>query len=67
MDDVIERHISDTRRMKPYKPSMCLDWEAGRPLEYEVILGNFLKFSQRKGVQAPECEQLALDLRCVIS
>jgi 2-dehydropantoate 2-reductase len=36
-DTFVEKMIRDTRNMQPYKPSMQLDFEMGRPLEWEVI------------------------------
>lgn len=61
-DSVLQRHIDDTRRMKPYKPSMCLDWEAGRPLEYDAILGNALTVAKKKGITVPSLEVLAAEM-----
>lgn len=40
----------------PYRPSMLLDVENGRPMEIEVILGNPLKKAERYGVTAPNCQ-----------
>jgi len=39
---VIDKNIEDTKKMQPYKTSMCIDWENNRPLEIEAILGNAL-------------------------
>ena len=39
--------------MPPYKTSMRLDFEAGRPMETEVILGNAVRAGQRAGVAIP--------------
>jgi 2-dehydropantoate 2-reductase len=39
----------------PYRPSMLLDMEYGRPMEIEVILGNPLKKARLYGVAAPNC------------
>ncbi|MDC0036983.1 2-dehydropantoate 2-reductase [bacterium] len=57
-DRVIEAHISDTKKMIDYKPSMCLDWEANRPLETEAILGNVVRYAERHGVEVPELGEL---------
>jgi 2-dehydropantoate 2-reductase len=35
----IEKMMSDTDKMKPYAPSMMLDYERGRPMEIESIYG----------------------------
>ena len=37
---------------------MLLDWEAGRPLELEVILGNPIRIARRKGVEMPRLQSL---------
>lgn len=39
----------------PYRPSMLLDIENGRPMEIEVILGNVLKKANLYGLPAPNC------------
>lgn len=37
----------------PYRPSMLLDLENGRPMEVEVIVGNPLRRAEGNGVEAP--------------
>lgn len=56
--DVVERNMTDTAKMKPYKTSMCLDYEAGRPLEVEAILGRAVAAARRRGVSAPHIETI---------
>ena len=51
--DVIEKNIVATQKMKPYKTSMLLDFEAGREMEVEAILGNAIKFAQSKSMSTP--------------
>ena len=51
--DVIEKNIVATKKMKPYKTSMLLDFEAGREMEVEAILGNAIKFAQSKSISTP--------------
>lgn len=36
----IQRMLEDTEQMSPYKTSMMLDFECGRPMEVESIFGN---------------------------
>ena len=36
----IRKMLDDTVRMKPYRPSMKIDFDEGRPLEVEAIYGN---------------------------
>ncbi len=55
-EDVIDRNIADTRKMPPYKTSMLLDFEAGRPMETEAILGNAVRAARREQVPAPHLE-----------
>jgi 2-dehydropantoate 2-reductase len=52
-NDVIEKNIVATQKMKPYKTSMLLDFEAGRQMEVEAILGNAVKFAQSKSMLIP--------------
>ena len=44
--------------MEPYKSSMLVDFEAGRPMEVEAILGNGIRVAKRHGVSAPHMESL---------
>jgi 2-dehydropantoate 2-reductase len=57
-DYVLEKNISDTLTMKPYKTSMLLDFEQKRPLEIESILGNCIRFSEKCGVELPYMKSL---------
>lgn len=57
-DTIIDKTINDTISMKPTKTSMLQDYESGRPLEVEALLGNTLRISRRIGVKAPHIESL---------
>ena len=46
-----ERILKSTERNIGGKPSMLLDWEAGRPMEVEVILGNPIRIAKRHGIE----------------
>lgn len=37
---------------------MLLDWEAGRPMELEVILGNPVKIARAKGFEMPRLQSM---------
>jgi 2-dehydropantoate 2-reductase len=63
-EDVIEKNISMTEKMKPYKTSMLLDFEANRKLEIEAILGNALKFAKEKSIAVPYISTLYALLTC---
>lgn len=42
--------------MRPYKPSMLLDYEARRPMQVEAIHGKAVRLARRLGVSAPHLE-----------
>ncbi len=54
----IEKMMISTVSMGHYKSSMQLDWEAGRPLEVESILGEPLRRARRAGIPTPRLELL---------
>ncbi|KAK2625417.1 hypothetical protein QTJ16_004729 [Diplocarpon rosae] len=45
------------------KPSMLLDWEQGKKMELEVILGNPLRIAREKGLEMPRLQTLYALLR----
>lgn len=55
---VVEENIEGTRRMSPYKSSMLVDFEAGRPMEVEAILGNGIRAAKRHNLVVPHMESL---------
>ena len=40
------------------RPSMAMDWEAGKRLEIEVILGNPLRIARERGYEMPRLQSL---------
>ncbi|KAI1101268.1 2-dehydropantoate 2-reductase [Jackrogersella minutella] len=58
-----EKIIKSTERNAGARPSMLLDWEAGRPMELEVILGNPVRIARRAGVEMPRLQSLYALLR----
>jgi 2-dehydropantoate 2-reductase len=50
--------LKSTERNTGGKPSMLLDWEAGRPMELEVILGNPVRIARRHGVEMGRLQTL---------
>ncbi len=50
--------LDATTRMKPYRTSMKIDFDQGRPLEVEAILGNPVRAAAELGVAVPEMETL---------
>lgn len=57
--------LDKTKRMNPYKTSMLLDYEAGRPMEVEAILGEVVRIARRKRVSVPQLK-MAYDLLCFL-
>jgi 2-dehydropantoate 2-reductase len=53
---LIDNMIAGTRAMPAYKTSMALDYENGRPMEIEAILGATVRAGQRAGVAMPTLE-----------
>ncbi len=51
--DVADKNIKYTRDFPPYKTSMLLDYENGRPLEVEAILGNVVRNANTQHVPIP--------------
>ncbi len=54
-----------TTRMKPYRTSMKIDFDQGRPLEVEAILGNPVRAAAEVGVAVPEMERLYAQLKAL--
>lgn len=61
--DFIQKMLADTDRMKPYKTSMMLDFEAGRPMEVEAIYGNPLRAARNAKVAVPLLDMLYRQLK----
>ncbi|HEX2493418.1 MAG TPA: 2-dehydropantoate 2-reductase [Steroidobacter sp.] len=56
--EVIDDMIASTRAMPAYKTSMALDYENGRPLEIEPILGAVIRAARAAGVDTPALESI---------
>ncbi|MEM1110010.1 MAG: putative 2-dehydropantoate 2-reductase [Planctomycetota bacterium] len=61
-DAFIQKMLDDTVKMKPYKTSMMLDYEAGRPLEVEAIVGDPCRAAELVGAAVPEITRLYREL-----
>jgi len=59
----IDEMVSATEQMKPYQPSMKLDYDAARPLEVEAIYGQALRLAQQAGLAVPRLEMLYHQLK----
>lgn len=55
---LVDENIEITLKMKPYKPSMLLDYENKRPLETEAILGNAVRLAGKKNIPVPNLEAM---------
>ncbi|HZW20026.1 2-dehydropantoate 2-reductase [Noviherbaspirillum sp.] len=67
---LIGQFIEGTRKAPAYKTSMALDYENGRPMETEVILGNAVRAGRREKVAIPSLEALyalmkMVEMRCM--
>ena len=49
----LEANMEYTRNFPPYKTSMLVDFEAGRPLEVDAILGNVCRIAEAHGLSVP--------------
>ncbi|SNS79317.1 ketopantoate reductase [Noviherbaspirillum humi] len=63
--ELAEQFIDATRKGPAYKTSMALDYENGRPMETEAIIGNVVRAAQREGVPAPRLASLYALLKMV--
>jgi len=56
--NLVEQMLATTRAMPAYKSSMALDYENGRPMEIEAILGNTVRAARKLGVATPNLEAI---------
>lgn len=54
----IDSFVETTRKMTPYKTSMLVDYESGRLMEIEAILGNAIRIAKRLGIGVPRLESI---------
>jgi 2-dehydropantoate 2-reductase len=62
-DDFVATMLRDTDAMTPYRTSMKLDYDEGRPLEIEAIYHRPLEAARAGGVALPRIETLYRQLR----
>ena len=62
-DDIIQKMLSNTEKMTPYRTSMKIDYDAHHPMEVEAIFGNPLRTAQRAGARSPLLEELYRQLK----
>ena len=56
--ELLEETMVYTRSFPPYKTSMLVDFEAGRPMEVEAIVGNVLRRARCHGVETPKLQAI---------
>lgn len=61
-DAFLTRMVDDTLAMRPYLTSMKLDFDAGRPLETEVIFGNSIRAARAAGAELARMATLYAEL-----
>lgn len=57
-----DRMLADTETMQPYRTSMKLDYDAGRPMEIEAIYGRPIQAARAHGVDMKRTETLRQQL-----
>ncbi len=56
--DVVEQNIQQTKAFPAYKTSMAVDFQNGRPMETEAILGNVVHAARKLNVTTPSLDTL---------
>jgi 2-dehydropantoate 2-reductase len=57
-DSIIDDNVEYTKSYPPYKTSMLIDFENGRPLEVDAIVGNVIKAAKSKNITVPHLETI---------
>lgn len=63
--EMMEANMAYTRTFVAYKTSMLLDYEAGRPMEVEAIIGNVVALARSRNVRLPKIETILALLRAL--
>ncbi len=66
-EKVLENAISGNRKMRPFKTSMLVDYEMGRSMEVDAILGNAITIARELDIDVPYLESLYSLLKLQIS
>lgn len=59
----VQQMLNDTAKMKPYRTSMKIDADEGRPMEIETMFGNPLRAARERGVELSRIGMLYDQLR----
>ncbi|MGG6238085.1 putative 2-dehydropantoate 2-reductase [Nodosilinea sp. AN01ver1] len=63
--ELVARMLAHTEQMTPYRTSMKIDFDEGRPLEVEAIYGNPMRAAQTAGAAVPKIEMLYHQLKAI--
>jgi 2-dehydropantoate 2-reductase len=59
----VQKRLQYTAQMEAYRTSMKIDYEQGRALEVETIIGNPLRIAQQTGIATPQIAMLYQQLK----
>ena len=62
---LVAHMLAHTEQMAPYRTSMKIDFDEGRPLEVEAIYGNPMRAAQTAGAAVPKIEMLYHQLKAI--
>jgi 2-dehydropantoate 2-reductase len=62
-DSFIQKMLDHTAQMKPYRPSMKIDYDHRRSLEVEAIFGTPLRIARAAGANLPQIDTLYQQLK----
>ncbi len=62
-DDLVDYHMQRTETMEGFTPSSAIDYNMGRPIEYEAIWGAPIAKARQAGACIPEWELLDREIR----
>lgn len=63
--ELVAHMLAHTEHMAPYRTSMKIDFDEGRPLEVEAIYGNPMRAAQAAGAAVPNIEMLYHQLKAL--
>ncbi|MBE9158569.1 putative 2-dehydropantoate 2-reductase [Nodosilinea sp. LEGE 06152] len=63
--ELVAHMLAHTEHMAPYRTSMKIDFDEGRPLEVEAIYGNPMRAAQAAGAAVPKIEMLYHQLKAI--
>ncbi|MBE9111492.1 putative 2-dehydropantoate 2-reductase [Nodosilinea sp. LEGE 07298] len=64
-EELVAHMLAHTEQMAPYRTSMKIDFDEGRPLEVEAIYGNPMRAAQAAGAVVPKIEMLYHQLKAI--